>query len=420
MTKWFIDSLDVLGGRAFASSRAARSDADPPHENGGYFMAAPDFAPEPIASASTALAATHGMFQLGLLNEQGNEIPFGRLEDIVEFVRRAYSSGGSGDGGDGDAGPPPMPDSGSPTDPKSDPDEKLEKGAAIRQLETALKEFGAASDKLEEGDPGVPITIHPHHEKDHTSLRVAGRVVLGELLRRFPGFTDDEAASRWSNTALATGELLHATGLINEILVRATEDEGDRFGRAASTIATRWFTESHLPEWDLRPYVLARLLGAAPAWQYVYPRRAPGELLREFESGRRPDGGYGRDPFSLLFVIPVSDSISRLVKRVSREPMSLGNLLSFVLGAPHSAMKFGDKLPHVLSLCLLASAFIVARDRMRHGSPIPNGNPARMNELTSDALNWMIANLPSIALPHSVEVRIGHAAAMPAGRASNL
>jgi len=88
--KWFIDAWAIVDGYAFASRRAPDSiDATQT-----MFMAAPDFQLVPVARISTALRATRGPFQSRFHDEEGDEIGFDSLEQIVDIVRRGFLAGG--------------------------------------------------------------------------------------------------------------------------------------------------------------------------------------------------------------------------------------------------------------------------------------------------------------------------------------
>lgn len=113
---FYIDTLDGIGGAAFASFRegnltTASSAGDEP----AWFIAAPDFSPNPVSSRAIALAANNGSFQLGFSVDGETEVSFESLEVLAEYVRRLFVAGGGGDGtgGVGPATPTP-PEGGGP------------------------------------------------------------------------------------------------------------------------------------------------------------------------------------------------------------------------------------------------------------------------------------------------------------------
>lgn len=111
---WYVDALDARAGRAFVSFRpeilTTAKDLDAFEQS--YFIAPPSFEPEAVSGASIGMTGTRATFQGGLYDEEG-EVPFPSLATVVDFVRRAYLSGGGGAGPDG-AGPPGPPEEGGP------------------------------------------------------------------------------------------------------------------------------------------------------------------------------------------------------------------------------------------------------------------------------------------------------------------
>jgi hypothetical protein len=105
MSKWYIDSLDALGGRAFASWREPDPDGALATAERTFFACAPDFTAEPVASRSVALSASRGTFQRGFLID-GEEYGFERVEHVIDFVRRVFLGGSGGNGSPGLLLPP--------------------------------------------------------------------------------------------------------------------------------------------------------------------------------------------------------------------------------------------------------------------------------------------------------------------------
>jgi hypothetical protein len=87
---WFIDSLDVAGGLAFASWRAADTDEQAAYADSiaTYYIAPPFFVPE-RAPRAIALAARRGAFQTGFYARDA-ERAFAELSHVVDVTRRAY------------------------------------------------------------------------------------------------------------------------------------------------------------------------------------------------------------------------------------------------------------------------------------------------------------------------------------------
>jgi len=89
---WFIDAWSAADGLAFASQREQGA----PRADLTVYLAAPEFHPLPVASLSTAWWATRTNFQEGFLDEDGVEVAFATLDDVIEAVRRAFLAGGHG------------------------------------------------------------------------------------------------------------------------------------------------------------------------------------------------------------------------------------------------------------------------------------------------------------------------------------
>ena len=99
---WYIDTLDPRAGLAFASERTPDLLGQPDDvwdlddEVSTVFVRAPGFLVEPVPNRAVALAAARGSFQFGLFVD-GLEAPFDSVDDVREFVRRAYLRASGGD-----------------------------------------------------------------------------------------------------------------------------------------------------------------------------------------------------------------------------------------------------------------------------------------------------------------------------------
>ena len=110
MTKaWFIDALDARAGLAFASYRQPDlTEENPDIDLPCVFFEPPSFRPEAVSSRGPAFAASQGSLQLGLFLQEA-EIGFPTLEDVIEFVRRAFLRSAGGDGSSGIGPGVPVP-----------------------------------------------------------------------------------------------------------------------------------------------------------------------------------------------------------------------------------------------------------------------------------------------------------------------
>lgn len=84
-SEWRIESWSVLDGIAFASEWAEESELTVT-----VVVSPPDWSVVTIANRSTALLAARGPFQEGFFTEEGEEIAFDSLDEVIELVRRAY------------------------------------------------------------------------------------------------------------------------------------------------------------------------------------------------------------------------------------------------------------------------------------------------------------------------------------------
>ncbi|MFN5997177.1 MAG: hypothetical protein ACK47C_00610 [Paracoccaceae bacterium] len=103
--QWYIDALDDRSGLAFASYRMSDligAAKDWPDLSAmAWFIAAPDFQPEPVSSRAIGFAAAQRGLQLGLSLNGETEVSFPSLEALADYVRRLFISGGGGDGAAG-------------------------------------------------------------------------------------------------------------------------------------------------------------------------------------------------------------------------------------------------------------------------------------------------------------------------------
>ncbi len=248
MTKvWYIDAVDARAGLAFASCRSADLGNDQPDTDIlAVHIAAPDFRVETVASRAIALAATRGSFQLGFFIED-DELAFGSLGDVVEFVRRIYAAGGGGDGDGGvGGGVPPLPDlpfEGGGTLEPEEPDPAID---PLREMVEVFKKAAKTasntnrsaeySKKVEGGSKPVNTAEVSYNYPDSTTdpgNACAGAVVslAEELFRRCPTSTNDDLATWWESVrrlGAAAGRLGLCRTLVNGGLGDRLADAGNR------------------------------------------------------------------------------------------------------------------------------------------------------------------------------------------------
>jgi hypothetical protein len=208
MTQWYIDSLDARGGFAFASRR----ERDPVDNDTSFidaeqtvFMAPPYFVAEPIASRATALSARRGAFQSGLYID-GVEYAFDAVDEIQEFVRRAWLGTGStlgDDGGAPGAALPPSP----PELPLEGLDVRLPPHAtgptaattlvdAFAEFDEAVGETKSPARRLKWKSFDSGVTPSPIHEPLVSATSRCARELL--MRRSASGANEARWAQSWS------------------------------------------------------------------------------------------------------------------------------------------------------------------------------------------------------------------------------
>lgn len=165
--QWYVDALDGRSGLAFASNRMSDLIGEPAQwpdlSARAWFIAAPDFQPEPVSSRAIGFAAAQRGLQLGLSLNGETEVPFPSLEALTDYVRRLFISGG---GGDGAAGVDPA--LGGPPEGGVDPEGGIEADFEMpasslwlygRPLGTFAEELSQKSRQL--GGTGTAVELKP-------------------------------------------------------------------------------------------------------------------------------------------------------------------------------------------------------------------------------------------------------------------
>jgi hypothetical protein len=193
----YIDALDGRSGLAFASYRMpdliGAAQEWPDLSAMAWFIAAPDFQPEPVSSRAIGFAAAQRGLQLGLSLNGETEVPFPSLEALTDYVRRLFIAGG---GGDGAAGVDPAlggpPEGGG--EPEGEIEAEFEMASSLsrtygRPLAMFTEELIQKSRQL--GPTGTAIALHPLQglsvsgpPGDVTPWRVAVPLIAREIDRR--------------------------------------------------------------------------------------------------------------------------------------------------------------------------------------------------------------------------------------------
>jgi hypothetical protein len=327
------------------------------------FIGAPDFGAEPVTHAAIALAASRGAFQFGLLDEQG-EIPFATLADVIEFARRAYTGGGGGPGGGAgptlprppEPGPPPGDEPRAETQDSSGPEEPRE-ARALHDLQHAVRRFTLETSRIARGQPGEVLDdgFVSNPRDDDSSLMFAQQVLWRALRDRYAdAHADPEQRLQWFESESALIATQRAAGIGPNVLPWPE---------------SRWYS--------------------------------------------RDDG----DRFERLYSVPVPMPRQHSLGFDPAQIPSLGHLLARFLAAPDFAASLSDSELRrvVLAPCLLAAASLVLRQSIFHPALPEPVLGLHLRQITADAIAWLNANLPRIALPHPVESLIQRTAGMRAG-----
>jgi hypothetical protein len=357
---WRLDTLDPLGGLAFASYRvselqASALDAGVP----AIFIGAPTFQPVSLTNRSVGLAASRRSFQAGLFL-RGDEVGFPDLEDVIEFVRRCYIRGGSGGGSAPGGGPLPLPEGGpefpvGPIFEGTGGGEGDLPGEWSDVLRNDLKNYSNLSASLDLKSPGY---------SSFTAWSKPSSLLRGRALLR---------TSRLPAVGGAEGLVRGAIRLVDEVVRRApvhsTDDEELAnwlavYVRLTAVIRKmgiwQWVSQSphqeHLTHMFnvLRQYVMARTSGKLFEWMdhqpFLYGAHVPWSL----------NALEWTDAIDDLHQWPVPRGVGRPLNSPgnSSNPTLLNFLAAFLANPP--TVPNSSKLIPEIDLALFAAARIVS------------------------------------------------------------
>lgn len=375
---WYIDSIDVRGGLAFASWRVSdlnytKIDLDRP----AVFVSPPLFQPEAVTNRATGFSLARGQAQLGVYLED-NELAFGTIEELTEFVRRAYVGSGGNDPDEGDGGGPPVL-------PEPPPDVPLEGLGSIKKEnkrspinKIASEAFNLAEEMDSEFQPDLTIKSEPFNatksnlSTDIQSVAVlvdGAREILFELVRRLPkNGTETEALQKWTRSAHSLGAALNRTGL--------------------------WSTIIEGPDWDI-----FNKLGPYGMWSY-------------WESVT----SLGGDPVDHLTYWPLPTEFANNFE-ITKDNPSAFHLLSSTSANPSqlvakklSPTNLGARVESVLLFC---AAYLLSESKPR-GYFWGNREAREAEEklMVYEATDWLLRQWPTLIFPARVEQIIGTAATL--------
>lgn len=425
---WRIDGFDARAGLAFASWREADLVSDNLQlERPAVFLSPPTFRPEVLASRAVGFGfGTRGQAQLGVFIDEA-ELGFDSLDELTEFVRRAYISSGGGDAGGGGGGggrprPPPIPEGGPDISFGERPEGETPFSARLI-IETAKRAHEAAVMLSFQAGQPTPASVLPSHSVEvqpasSTSVDAlgdgAGELVL-EFLRRYPLRSRPDQMLEWYEGAHRLGAAIADLGLWSPLL-------GGRFGpvfdSAAKQIVGSLSSPLPLPsDRNLLPMLFEQsssFWSRLPPWNieeiFFFTRRHGLPLTWSGEARREGD------PIDDLNAWPVSREVAVLTGS-GQKNVSVLNLLSAVSGAPG---KLGAEAtsPAGLqaSLILIFSvAHILGKADPRSGLLwfLPDVCNAGSAQMTERSVDWILRQWPLLIFPRVVEDLIGSAAALP-------
>ncbi|MGW9945415.1 hypothetical protein J2W92_000730 [Rhizobium leguminosarum] len=367
---WYIDALDTTAGSAFASYRNADLMDVEELSEPAYYLQAPFFRPEPVASRALAFAATRAEHQLGLFDAK-QEVAFASLEDLTEFVRRAYVASGGGDGAGGGGGGPTPPN---PPDDEDGPSPELPDLGSSEQIQRMLgfsvriqnSDDGRRSIEREGPTQAWPIAnFQPYGPEQleardgYRALSVAAGVLLLEFFRRFPRGPD--RLRDWEEGYWRLNSFLSYFDFYGEF--------SDAFSDPVNkTIAQHGPLQRWLKD---HPYEERRWWSHEYRWLAYAPQR-------------------NLDVLDSLSLWPVPESIAQ------KRDVSVRDYLATYLASPGTL-----KNTHGAAIILFASACIASQ-----GIAIPWGAYSASEpyaRLSTAGLRWLVRQLPSTIFEDRLE-----------------
>jgi hypothetical protein len=395
-SKWYIDTIDGRGGLAFATWRVRDlEDGTTLFDRPVFHFSPPDFAPIPVASPATALAAERHGFQLGLLDAEG-EVPFDSLADVAEFVRRVYIGSGRSDGTDGGGIPPVPPPAGEP--PDLPPDVEGEE-AGVPSLRDSAASFLSAVKGTPRGSSKKTSWDFVHeYERFRKSgsqsslILVGAAMTLIEMLARFPTSGGEPELERWQSAASRLVATLIRTGA-----VYFADDHLFGFVDAA---CQQFLRSAH-----------GSLVEYSRDWWDDYPVRTAISLMANCHPEIWLHGYLGRslwfassEPLDDLAHFPVKGNLAKAISAPNPTQASVADLLSATLAFPgHMA-----NTSNLDAIVAFAAARIVAFDgaAWTNGGQhqlMPRRSEAQLAQITGEAYKWLARELPILNFSPSIE-----------------
>jgi hypothetical protein len=392
---WRLDAWDARAGFAFASSRDADLLTEAPQMNRpAVIVAPPSFQPEWLATRSLGFAASRGSCQLGLY-VGGAEVGFPSLEALIDFVRRAYMSGGGGDAPGPGAPSVPRPREGG--GPEIGPLVPVEGARADRvgELRSALIGMQALCATLSEtstfgADQTVDYeTVQAPSLHDSVAGVVdlawgAGELVL-ELIRRLDEHALMSDKMMWLRSAVRLTDAIGRLGLSRTMYIDRAF--GDRFH--ADLGKFRHLSESRPPN----RLNVERAVDAAERALFI-------EHGLYFRSWR------AADPLDDLCRWPIPGDIAARVG-LDYRTASAFQLLSAMNGAPLASLPDDPTLSRCLAIVIFAAAHALSEGESvapLEASTVSDEFFARATaDLTRASLEWLLRQWPRCVFPEKLE-----------------
>lgn len=437
---WFIDALDARGGLAFASHRLPDlqeeiEDVEAP----AVHLSAPSFAPEPLASRATGLSAARAGFQFGLFVE-GVEVGFEELDDLINFVRRAYGASGGADGSnDPGRAPPPSPPPDGGTDGASyegmrhegePPKGSGAVGAMLAMIDEASKRVGATAALMRQ-ELGTSSMLLAHAEpiklasdgSDGSGALEWAAVTLGcELVRRLP--TSREDLPRWLDAMSSLCRAAWDLDLDGRILDhRDLVDAGRHVFDDRLTLLFDADVAEELggpPSDEVAASVAACIMGCRFDFldlESASLSHMPGSVwwgTWRYESWLRLTAPTGPERFSTLARWPLPSSTAARLN-LDAATSTLADLLCAMTAAPMSSP--GDTLD--ASLLLFAATHLVGEPQHSwFGQSSGDPRTAWRERQLRQAEDWLVRQFPKRIFDPAIEALIGEAKSLRYGPAT--
>jgi hypothetical protein len=419
---WYLDALDARGGLAFASYRPADlGGTDISADLPAVFVEPPHFRVVHVPNRTLGLAASRRTFQLGMFLD-GEEVPFGTLDDVVEFARRCYMRSAGGDGPDSTplgGGPPIVPPDRGPDILESGrdalnvpprPDETVP-GDVSRSEPVAvvalIKRVNAFLDLAQKTNGGNGHTFVWDESRDSAGrarsterqpvfpadeatsvLADAALQLMHQLLRRFPDSYDDVVT--WQLSARSLGACISRVGA-----TRYLENLVD------ASAPRKQLLEQGL---DARSSLIQKVIQHAPPWPWPWPVLV--SLFELWPDEPAPWAGSSSpfDSVDALSTIPLPPSLVAHWNLPTKDGLSLADFLSGFLGSP-------DANASAIGLALFAACSVVSESDRSVGPSwwAHKHHAQQVARLAQNALHWIQEQLPRRAFSKGVEEAIRQA-----------